>query len=279
MKNLASNDYIDQYQTQGFAIIRNLFSHTDISALATAFDHLKDYASQFSGSYRHQNQLYVFQTDEMDSKLLRFVRWPSYSFPTFEKFRADQRIFDVLEPMIGQNIKQITNQAIWKSPGDRRTSYSFHQDAYWRKPVNEYRELAKSYVQTAIAIDPHGEFNGGLKMVAGSHRKGNCYQHSGSVMTNNYTAESLDEYGLKENTVVPLEMSPGDAVIWHPYLFHGSGPNLSNIDRRLYINGYVAAAHCDRGEYAFRHGKPVPLGEPSLVDYDDLYTRPQPHYI
>ena len=45
-----------------------------------------------------------------------------------------------------------------------------------------------------------------------------------------------------------------------------------------YINGYVAADMCDRGEWAFQGGNPCPLGEPQLVHYEDLYIRPEPHY-
>jgi hypothetical protein len=62
-------------------------------------------------------------------------------------------------------------------------------------------------------------------------------------------------------------------------MVHGSGPNDSALDRRLYINGYVKAENCDRGEWTFRHGKPVPLGAPVLVHFEDLYAKPEPHYV
>ena len=45
------------------------------------------------------------------------------------------------------------------------------------------------------------------------------------------------------------------------------------------MNGYVTAANSDRGEWAFRDGQPCPLGEPVLVQYEDLHTRPEPHYV
>lgn len=45
------------------------------------------------------------------------------------------------------------------------------------------------------------------------------------------------------------------------------------------IGGYIIAEECDRGEWAFRNGIPIPLGEPILVQYDDLFTQPEPHYI
>jgi hypothetical protein len=61
---------------------------------------------------------------------------------------------------------------------------------------------------------------------------------------------------------------------------HGSGTNSSNHQRRLYINGYVRAEDCDRGEWTFREGEPVPLGaEPALVHYEELRERGEPHYV
>jgi hypothetical protein len=68
-------------------------------------------------------------------------------------------------------------------------------------------------------------------------------------------------------------------AFWNLFTVHGSGANTSAIDRRLYLNGYVAAEHCDRGEWAFKGGEPCALGEPALVHYEELYSRPEPHYV
>jgi hypothetical protein len=59
-----------------------------------------------------------------------------------------------------------------------------------------------------------------------------------------------------------------------------AGPNRSSHQRRLYINGYVRADACDRGEWAFRGGRPVSFGpEQALVHYEQLRSRPDPHYV
>jgi hypothetical protein len=79
---------------------------------------------------------------------------------------------------------------------------------------------------------------------------------------------------------VTLELDPGDLAFWSVNTLHGSGPNRSTIDRRLYINGYVIAENCERGEWAFRDGAPCPVsGEPALVHYEELHTNPYPHYV
>jgi len=45
----------------------------------------------------------------------------------------------------------------------------------------------------------------------------------------------------------------------------------------MYINGYVTASSCDRGQPTFEHGKPLPLTIPALIQYNELSSRPEPH--
>ena len=91
--------------------------------------------------------------------------------------------------------------------------------------------------------------------------------------------ERLNPFELDPSNEIDLELNPGDVAIWHVFTIYGSGPNVSSTDRRLYINGYVTAENCDRGEWAFRDGAPCKLGEPVLVHYDDLHKRPESHFV
>jgi hypothetical protein len=92
--------------------------------------------------------------------------------------------------------------------------------------------------------------------------------------------DALEEIGFSSLDTTDLILEPGDLALWSPYLVHGSGKNVSDHKRRLYINGYVRAGDCDRGEWAFRDGEPVPFGpEPALVHYEALRERPGPQYV
>ena len=90
---------------------------------------------------------------------------------------------------------------------------------------------------------------------------------------------ALKQWGLDPDQMVNIILEPGDVALWLPYTLHGSGPNRSTIDRRSYVNGYVIAENCDRGEWAFRDGEPCELGTPVLIDDEELYSRLEPHYI
>jgi len=168
----------------------------------------------------------------------------------------------------------------WKVPGSLG-DFAWHQDSRSRRPASAYRNLADSYVQTGLAIDPHTPESGCMRFIPGSHLRGDlgmdCSRKSlGAGMTR----KALEDVGLDEADAVDLILEPGDFALWSPYLVHGSGTNRSNHRRRLYINGYVRALDCDRGEWSFREGSPVSFGaRPALVHYEELYEHPEPHYV
>lgn len=86
--------------------------------------------------------------------------------------------------------------------------------------------------------------------------------------------------GLSADNAVDVPLEPGDFDSWNPCLVHGSGANRSAHRRRLYINGDVRAEDCDRGEWAFRGGAPVPFGpEQALAHYEQLRERGGAHYV
>lgn len=135
-------------------------------------------------------------------------------------------------------------------------------------------------MQTGIAIDPHRAANGAMRILPGSHKIGEKdLGLMGQSLGQKLAEDQLAANGLDPSKVIDLELNPGDVALWNVFTIHGSGLNTTTIDRRFYLNGYVRAADCDRGEYAFRDGAPVTLGAPVLVHYEDLHARPEPHFV
>jgi ectoine hydroxylase-related dioxygenase (phytanoyl-CoA dioxygenase family) len=276
-----SQDYIGFYRENGYAVVRGLFGPDEVAALATAFDRVYAEGMLHGRSFRVQNTLFSIANDAALGPIVRMVQWPSYFNRELERIRRDPRILTVLEPLLGRNLKQIINQMHWKPPGAAMAEFGFHQDSRSRRPREAYRDLANSYIQTAIAVDPHRMENGAMVICPGSHHLGELpFDATRSAMRTAMDEADLMQYGLDPADVVPLELDPGDLALWSVHTLHGSGPNRSAIDRRLYINGYVIAANCDRGEWAFRDGVPCPVtGEPALVHYEELHTDPGPRYV
>lgn len=271
---------LDHYADQGYAIVRGVFSRAEVAEIEAAFDRHWAQGMAHRASFRHGNLFYRLGRDPRLGKVVRLVQWPSYEDAGLERIRRDPKIFAILEPLLGRDIKQIINQLHWKPPGAEAADFAFHQDARFRRPQEAYRSLATSYVQTGIAIDPHRRANGAMRVVPGSHRMGLLdIPAPERIMDGAPEAAALAAAGLDPGTLVDLELDPGDIALWNVFLVHGSGANTTQGDRRFYLNGYVRAEDCDRGEWAFRDGQPCALGVPSLVHYDGLFTRPDPHYL
>jgi ectoine hydroxylase-related dioxygenase (phytanoyl-CoA dioxygenase family) len=268
-------DLIEHYKREGYAVIRRLIAPSEVAVLAAACDVVHGDAQAHGRSYRHGNLHY-----RLDHGEVRMAQWASWQNEALADFRIDPRICQLIALFLGSDIKQIINQVHWKKPGGRG-DFAFHQDSRFRKPAHAYRNLAGSYVQTGLAIDRHDSLSGGLQFIPGSHLLGDLSMAlDDEVMANRPCEEQLAAAGLDPANIVHLELDPGDFVLWSPYLVHGSATNNADHYRRFYINGYVRAADCDRGEWAFREDAPVPLkGEPALVHYEQLYERPEPHYL
>ncbi|MHA6718052.1 phytanoyl-CoA dioxygenase family protein [Sphingomonas sp. RS6] len=273
-------DLVAAYRSDGYAVVRGLFAPDEVAAIGAAMDRVHAEGVAHGRSFRHGNLFYRVLAGEDGRPIVPMVQWMAYHQPLFDQVRTDRRIAALLAPLIGGDVKQIINQLHWKTPGSAG-DFAWHQDSRFRKPDHAYRNLGDAYVQTAIAIDPHEPLSGGMRFVPGSHLAGDLpLDTTSEVLGTALQDRMLIDAGLSPDRVVDLVLQPGDFAMWSPYLVHGSGANRSNHQRRLYINGYVRAADCDRGEWAFRGGEPVPLkGEQALVHYEQLHERREPHYV
>jgi ectoine hydroxylase-related dioxygenase (phytanoyl-CoA dioxygenase family) len=273
-------DYLESYCRDGFAIIRKLFSPSEMKEIGAATDQIYREGVAHGRSFRHGNLFYNVAAATSGEPMVRMAQWISYHQPVLNAVRLDPRMAAILEPLIGRDIKQIINQIHWKVPGSLG-DFAWHQDARFREPQTAYRNLATAYVQTGLAIDAHNAASGGMRFIPGSHLRGRLdLDCAAEVLGSAMRDDALEAVCLSAEDAVDLVLEPGDLALWSPYLVHGSGSNVSGHRRRLYINGYVRAEDCDRGEWAFRNGAAVQLGPvPELVHYELLRERGEPHYL
>ena len=177
----AADADLTHYWRDGYAIVRGFFSPDEVCEIAAAADQLHSEGVKYRRSFRHGNLFYNIAKGPSGEPLVRMVQWPSYHQALLNRVRLDQRYARVLGPLIGGDLKQIINQVHWKAPGSLG-DFAWHQDSKSRRPASAYRNLATSYVQTGLAIDPHNSDSGGLRFIPGSHLRGdlymNCETHS-----------------------------------------------------------------------------------------------------
>ena len=257
-------------------------ARTKSTEIGAALDQLYAEGVAHGRCFRHGNLFYnVARESEGSEPLVRMVQWPSYHQPVLERVRLDTRFADLLEPLIGRDLKQIINQVHWKAPGSLG-DFAWHQDSRSRRPASAYRNLATSYVQTGLAIDPHTPESGCMRFIPRSHLRGDL--RHGLLDEGAGHGDDRRRAGrgraCRDADAVDLLLEPGDLALWSPYLVHGSGKNASTHKRRFYINGYVRAADCDRGEWAFRDGRAgaVRAGSPRWCTTRSSTNGPDPHY-
>ena len=257
-------DHVAQFHELGYAIVRSVFGPSEVDALAAAIDRV------YARAVRHEDAASAaanrpeagFRTvdDPRLGRICRIATWPAYLEPVLAQVRIDPRMLAILEPLIGPSLKQITSQVHWKPAGAERVEFGFHQDIRFRRPRGAYRNAERSFVQTAIAVDPHSRDSGAVRLYPGSHRLGDlALGGEGPVLDQALSEGELAVRGLDPADLIDIELDPGDVALWGLFTVHGSGVNRARHDRRVYVNGYVAAADCDLGTWAFRNGRPCPL--------------------
>ena len=253
-----------QLQELGYTIVRSVFSAGEIGALAAASDRI------YARAIAHEDGTPVapghpevgFRTveDPRLGRICRIATWPAHLEPVLDRIRVDRRMLAILEPLLGPSLKQITSQLHWKPAGAERVEFGYHQDIRFRRPRGAYRNTERCFLQTAIAIDPHRAESGAIRLYPKSHRMGDLgLGGEGPVLDRGLSERDLAARGLDPAALIDIELDPGDVALWGLFAVHGSGVNRADHSRRVYINGYVTAADCDLGTWAFRDGAPCPL--------------------
>jgi len=277
------SDYLQQLATDGYAIVRGFLPPAELARIDAETKRIEQEAlRQHHATYRHGNLLFEILNDpKARRRVLLQAHWTAWISPLMERMRRSEHYFSVLQPLLGEDIKQISHQVHWKPPGAKYTFYRFHQDARFRQGSNRDFDNWRSNVNTGLAIDPQTVENGALRVIPRSHRLDYLgLSDDGPIMVGQTQDEELRRAGLDPNDIVTCEMEPGDLLLWTLFTVHGSAPNISHYDRRFMINSYARAADSDRGEWAFRGGVSTPLGdEPQLCKYEQLREKPGPFYI
>ncbi|WP_342723754.1 phytanoyl-CoA dioxygenase family protein [Bradyrhizobium sp. B097] len=147
----------------------------------------------------------------------------------------NSNVLDVVEDLLGPDIMAWATGHFDKKPHDP-SFVSWHQDGtYWG--------LSEPSVVTAwVALTPSNRENGCMRVIPGSHHRGQL-PHRDTDDKNNLLSRGQDvEVKVDEAEAVDLELRPGQISLHHTMLIHGSKPNFSDT-RRLGITIRYVAAH------------------------------------
>lgn len=150
-------------------------------------------------------------------------------------FARHLELVAAVQSLIGSALYSLSSNVFNKPPGvDGK--HPMHQDLRYFK-----LQPAEKIVGVWTAMLPATRASGCLAVIPESHKRG-LFEHQLPDWTHInhgfFGIESIDLSGREH-----IEMAPGDTLLFHPLLVHGSGSNTSAQFRRA-ISVHYAAASC-----------------------------------
>ena len=165
------------------------------------------------------------ERERMDDIGGAFRHKPHLLLKSLDAAVRNETILDVVEDMIGPDIFVWASLFFSKDPGDPRY-VGWHQDStYWGLSGPEV-------VNVWLALSPATVANGAMKIVPGSHLKGQISHRETYNKKSLLTRGQEIETEIDEAAAVDIELEPGEISLHHIRVIHGSGPNKGD-DRRM----------------------------------------------
>ncbi|MBV9496287.1 MAG: phytanoyl-CoA dioxygenase family protein [Acidobacteria bacterium] len=122
----------------------------------------------------------------------------------------------------------------------------------WHQDFNQwYRQDGMRTPRAAIVgvfLDDVNPCNGPLMMIPRSHKRGHILVPDNMDIPLDVVTAAANEHGI-----VPLMGSAGSAILFDSLVIHGSAPNVSPWQRRIFYLNYVAASCSDLQPLRAKH--------------------------
>jgi ectoine hydroxylase-related dioxygenase (phytanoyl-CoA dioxygenase family) len=214
----------EQFQDQGWAVAKGLFSPEEAAAI-------RGHVMELRQSARPGDDV-PLDPDSADP----LSRYPRLMHPhrydeVCRAFMLDKRIGEALRGMMGEEPAAVQTMVYFKPPGSR--GQALHQDQFY------LRVKPATCVAAWMALDLCDEENGGMMVVPGTQDLPVLCPIEADT-TASFTAVTVP---LPEGAApVTPRLEPGDVLFFNGSLVHGSGPNLSEDRWRRAIIGHYAPA-------------------------------------
>lgn len=206
----------EQYDRDGFVIIRELFTPAELQNLLAQIDrYIREVVPTLP-------QEAAFFDDYSKPETLRKMQSLDKNDAWFSEFMNSGKHVPILEHFLRDKFSPQGLEWFDKLPYDTNATPPHQDGFYWcRKP-----NIACSLW---IALDPVDLENGCLWYARGSHKSGVLPHVASDVLG---FSQGLENFDPNNADAVPIELAPGDAVAHHSATIHWTGINHTPRHRR-----------------------------------------------
>ncbi len=242
MSKILSKEQIDQYNRDGFVILKNVISPEMIEKIQGACE-------QFIKEKDAEMDAKGVEVDEINHKGKRyFIAMKNKKSQAMQELLFGKELEEITRSILGDNVYLFLEQFVVKA-ADKGMKFAWHQDSGYLSFEH------KPYLSCWMPLDDVDEENGTVYLLS--------YEEAGTATRVEHVLEAgtNDKVGyFGDNPGVPAILKKGDIALFSSVCFHRSGSNNTNKSRRVLLMQYSAEPITVEG------GKPLYLAEPFVVD-------------
>lgn len=240
MPTILDNAARQQFEQDGFVLIKNLFTDQETALLRTAIETDPAIAENF------------YNRADADGAATKMVTWNHPGDSVYGLAARSSRVVDTMEDVLGGEVYHYHSKLTAKEPFEGG-AWEWHQDyGYWYHNGCLYPLMAS----VMVALDQTDRHNGCLQVLKGSHTMGRI-DHG--LLDGDQVGADLNRVNqaLEKLEVVYAEMAPGDGLFFHCNTLHRSDQNRSPNRRWTVLMCYNAARNNPYREH--HHPQYTPL--------------------
>jgi ectoine hydroxylase-related dioxygenase (phytanoyl-CoA dioxygenase family) len=212
-----------KYNKNGFTIVRNLFSKSNIKNLMSELEEIKIKVE------RTKNNQFFHKT--VDGKFNTIHNIQRYHKKGLINDLAKNNFLNKLIKKILNDTPVIRNIEFFLKPKKTGMASPFHQDNFY------WNIISANALNVWIACSEANKRNGGLCYLEESHKLGTI-NHTISFAKGSSQKIPKKIINKLQFTKKYPSLEPGDCLIHHPEVIHGSKKNTSNKDRIGFVLSY-----------------------------------------
>ncbi|KAM0723381.1 hypothetical protein Q7P37_000367 [Cladosporium fusiforme] len=222
---MISPEQVQFFGDNGYLIVRDFLSLQEVDFLQPWAQQVHDYVPDESSN--------IMPYEEINAKGERVLcRTENFAdeHVGFHELLNGGRLLGLLEGVSGQPMRLFKEKINYKLAGSG--GFAPHIDAVAYTHIKDVKHLT-----ILLSVDPSNLQNGGLEIPINSAT--NC----------------LEAEWVERQSWTPVELEPGQLLIFSSYLAHRSGANKSNSDRKAIYATYNRASEGDLRKGYYEHRK------------------------